>query len=381
MARDARKKEKHRLKRQQKQRTARKASAVTPFQKVVKSGGRLECYVNAGWRQQGMATIQVLGHAPGDRYGYAAFLVDNWCVGLKDAVGKADMTRGEFEDLLAHWDGQHKMIRVDVAEARRLVAAGLRFGRQNGFRPPPHYDRWAAILGSVGDADSASLEGFGVDGNGHGLRYMGTVDFLRRRLVESTVEQFLTRPDVQWLMGDMTPRRYDRDAGEAGEYDTDNGLAVGGDDDQDNPDESADPEDEEEFAEALAEQVEAMALRMEAAVRRWCFATGRVPHPRLVEAIGLTLMALFPVAAIEQTAEEDLEEGLGDEEGPGPVRLEAPDPMALVDDMLRDQPPDLRPEMEAALGQVKQFTREFKNPADMLRAVGIDPADEDETGE
>src|SRR4051794_27212199 len=73
MARDARKKQKHRLKRQQKQREVRKAAAVTPFQKVVKSGGELECYVNGKWREQGMASVQVLGHAPGGRrFGYAA---------------------------------------------------------------------------------------------------------------------------------------------------------------------------------------------------------------------------------------------------------------------------------------------------------------------
>src|SRR4051812_43448910 len=100
MSRDARKKQKHRLKRQQKQRAARKAAAVTPFQKVVKAGDELECYVNANWRNQGMASVHVLGHAPGGRFGYAAFLVDNWCVGLKDAVGRADMTRGEFQDLM-----------------------------------------------------------------------------------------------------------------------------------------------------------------------------------------------------------------------------------------------------------------------------------------
>lgn len=372
MASDARKKQKHKLKRQQKQRAARKAAAVTPFQKVVKAGGELECYVNAKWRDQGMASVQVLGHAPGGRFGYAAFLVDNWCVGLKDAIGRVDMTRGEFQDLMGQWGAEHKLVRVDVAEARRLIAAGIRFARQNGFRLPPHYDKWAAILGPPGDVESASLEKFGTDGQGRGLRYMGTIEFLRRRLVGSTVGQFLTRPDVQWVMGDLTPRRYDAAADDAGEYDT--GDPTGADDDD--LDDLDDVEGSDEFVEAMAEQIETIRVKMEDAVRRWCFATGRVPHQRLGEAIGLTMVALFPVAAIQQMAEEDAD-GDGAEDG-GPAAAAAPDPMALMDAMLRDQPADVRPEVEEALGQVKQFMSSFADSADMLRAVGVDwpgPAD------
>ena len=89
MSRDARKKQKQRLKRQQKQRERRKAQAVTPLQRIARDGGTLECYVNANWRETGMANLNVLGHAPGGRLALASFLVDVWCVGLKDAYGRA----------------------------------------------------------------------------------------------------------------------------------------------------------------------------------------------------------------------------------------------------------------------------------------------------
>src|SRR5688500_13081211 len=100
MSRDARKKEKQRLKRKQKQTQARKAAAVTPLERIARSGGELECYVNADWREGGLASIHVLGRAPDGRLAYAAFLVDVWCIGLKDAFGQRQISREIFEDTL-----------------------------------------------------------------------------------------------------------------------------------------------------------------------------------------------------------------------------------------------------------------------------------------
>ena len=72
MSRDARKKQKQRLKREQKRLQAKRARAATPLDHIKRSGGQLECYVNANWREMGMANIQVLGQTPGGRAAYAA---------------------------------------------------------------------------------------------------------------------------------------------------------------------------------------------------------------------------------------------------------------------------------------------------------------------
>src|SRR5438552_7128840 len=122
MSRDARKKQKQRLKREQKRLQAKRARALTPLDRIVRAGGQLDCYANANWREMGMANIQMLGRAPDGRLAYAAFLVDVWCVGLKDAFGRREISRLDFDKLLDTMREQVEVARLSTAEAKRLVA-------------------------------------------------------------------------------------------------------------------------------------------------------------------------------------------------------------------------------------------------------------------
>lgn len=348
MSRDARKKQKHQLKRRQKQAQARKAAAITPLDRIAKSGGTLECHVNADWRESGMANVQVLGQAADGRLAHAAFLVDVWCVGLKDAYGHRTIARADFEDQLDRMSEMLDIVRIPAAEAKRLVAGGIRFARQNGFHLPPHHDRWTAIFGDLGDVASADLADFGVDG---GLRYIGTEDFLRRRLSACTPEQFLSRPDVNWVMYDGTPRTLgDRDALQQDDALEDEGNQV-----------DSDGSDEELLA-ALQEMIGSTGGRIEDAVRVWCSQTGQPPHPRLREAVATLLVSTVPLAAVLEA---------GDEAAAGLEDVPAPD--ELVDEALHGLPEGERRSIEEAMDQVNSFMRQFESPRDMLAAVHAEP--------
>lgn len=342
MSSDARRKEKQRLKRKEKQRQARRVNSVTPLQRIARDGGQLECYVNVNWRETGMASVQVLGHAPGGRTAYAAFLVDVWCVGLKDAFGRQEMGPAEFRDVLDRWGEQYDVARIDPAEAKRLVAAGVRFARQNGFRLPPHADRWTAIFGPL-DVGAADLDGFGVEGR---LRYVGTKEFLRQRLVGSTIDEFLARPDVEWVLGDGTPR----DPAE-GDYNPWAGVLDDDDDDDDFDDEFplAGMSDEQlEFVGQAVEGLKQSGDLMEGQVRAWCAASGRTPHPLLREGINALLVAAMPGASYHRALEED----------PASVEGEAePDPNEYLDELLETDP-EQRPLIQAAIDQVSEYLRD-----------------------
>ena len=103
------------------------------------------------------------------------------------------------DNLLDRMREELDVARLSTSEAKRLVAGGVRFARQNGFKLPPHYERWTAIFGDLGDLAAVDLTDFGVEG---GLRYVGTKAFLQRRLAACTVDEFLNRPDVQWVLGE-----------------------------------------------------------------------------------------------------------------------------------------------------------------------------------
>lgn len=356
MSKDARKKEKQRLKRKQKQRETRRAAAVTPLQRIAREGGRLECYVHDGWEEGGMATIQVLGHAPGGKLCQAGFLVDTWCVGLKDAYGHREITRLEFDETLDRMSGMMDMVPLDPAEAKRLVAGAIRFSRRNGFRLPPHYDRWTAIFGDLGDIDAADLTEFGVEGGK--LRYVGDEQFLRRRLIGCTVEEFLARPDVEWVTPEGIPldARLASDDEFDDEAEDDEGLAPG-----------IDLSEVPGLGE-LTEMLDAIGDRTEDAVRAWCFQTGQAPQPRLRDAVDALLVSTLPAAMYSEAAEEDpsLVEG-----------HEPPDPQDMLDSTLGTLPEPDRRSLEAAVDQVAGFMRQFKHPRDMFESLSLPQPGED----
>src|SRR5579871_4393000 len=99
----ARKKEKHRLKRQRKQRDVRQRGAITPLQHLARSAGTYECFINDS-DDSGIANLIVFGRARDGRHALGIFLVDFWCVGLKDVGGTAQLTREAFDRMIERWN-------------------------------------------------------------------------------------------------------------------------------------------------------------------------------------------------------------------------------------------------------------------------------------
>lgn len=157
-------------------------------------GAIVRCLINANWRENGMAVLHVLVRSANDGHAAATFLIDPWCLGLKDADGNLHTSTEEF-NILMDWVAQDgvELVTIEPAAARRLVAAGIRFARENGFHLPDRYERWTALLGDIGDPMTADLSDFTHEGL---VYYQGPRADLARRLVRGTVEDFLNRPNV-----------------------------------------------------------------------------------------------------------------------------------------------------------------------------------------
>ncbi len=336
MARNAKKAERRRLKRQQKRSRLRRAEGDSPYRRIGAHGEVVACYLNANWRKTGEAAIYCLRSIPGGGHAMAAFLVDVWCMGLKDAWGHLGISADEFNESILRWGRRDlDLTRIDADLAQRLVAGGIRFARQNGFRLPKRHERWVALLGGVGDVDTADLEEFGVDG---GLRYIGSTEDLSKRLIGCTVEQFLTRDDVKFILGGDDFSLLDGDE-----------LGVEEDD------ELNAEEDDELDVEEVADDVHAAAV---SAVRRWCFANGMQPHPRLPEAWA----AVFDVIALLPAVPEDGELAHEDSQ----IALD------FLGRLLAVESAETGEDMSEAMSQIHAFMKQFDSPAELFEYVGLE---------
>ncbi|MCK6484258.1 MAG: hypothetical protein HUU22_11655 [Phycisphaerae bacterium] len=254
MSRNSRRAERHRAKRMEKHRMMQRARSVSPYRRAAAQGEVTACYVNEHWRDNGMAAVFVLRGAPGRGMSMASYLVDIWCLGLKDAWGRLQYSRAEFDKVIERQLLTNALVRLDIETARRIVFGGIRFAKQNGFRLPHKYERWTAMLGPEPDPESLDMSIFGKDGK---LFFVGQLSDLNERLIRSTPQEFVRRPDVEWaLEADADSAE---DMGEAG-YDSAAWEAA---------------------CDALVDE---RAADMSRRCRDWLTSRNQVPHPMLHEA-------------------------------------------------------------------------------------------------
>lgn len=315
-------KERHRAKRQQK-RVAQQRSQAGVYHRIGETGEPLACYITAGWREAGIASIHVLRRAPGGAYAMGAFLIDFWCIGLKDAFGRLNISLEEFQSAIDQTAERTELTRVDISTIRRLLSGAVRFSQQNNFRLPHHHERWLALVGRIGDVSTADLSDFGApDGK---LRYFGDEADLRRRLINCSVADFIKRDDVEVVFGHGM-EEFEKDI-----------------------------EEEATFQQNLDET----QTRLANAIRKWCFQTGRVPHPELARAVEVIVSSTLEVAA-----KEDPPEGAEDELAD---QSRAVDRVAEM--LLSLHEPDQSLQIRQAMEQVRAFMSQFSSTEAMIKAI------------
>lgn len=245
-----------------------RAKSVSPYRRAAAQGEVTACYVNEQWRKSGMAAVFVLRVAPGGGMTLASYLVDMWCMGLKDAWGRLQYSRAEFDGVVERQLSNDALVRLDIDRARQIVFGGVQFAKQNGFRLPKNYERWTAMLGPAPDPQSLDMSIFGKDGK---LLFTGGMSDLNQRLMQSTADEFLKRPDVEWTV-------------------------KASDDLIDAEEEEFDGPDSNEACEAL---VDRRATEMSQQCRDWLVARNEAPHPMLQEACRCVLYGITELDDIE----------------------------------------------------------------------------------
>lgn len=196
----AAKKQKQRLKREAKRSRHQKLATLSPYRKVEMFSNLHACYINSDWRTRGQAIGYVVRQMRDGSMTFMTFLIDLWCAGLKDIWAKFDLFSDEVNEYVKHTRENMgtSMTRVSLDEIKPLLAAGVRFARQNGFRLPADLQKCLAFVGEI-DSTNADLTGFGYEGDPGKLYWMAPLSDLRKRLVGCTVEEFLAKPNVEYM--------------------------------------------------------------------------------------------------------------------------------------------------------------------------------------
>jgi len=119
------------------------------------------CHVTSAIETAGMGTVTVVRKLSLGRYGLAVFLLDMWCLGVKDAFFRvADAEQYEAFQVSSEAAGATEAI--EPARARRLLHDAAAYGAANGFPPSENFAEIERMFGDVAPAGARFV--FGRDG-------------------------------------------------------------------------------------------------------------------------------------------------------------------------------------------------------------------------
>ena len=149
------------------------------------TGSEIQCWVSPGWRHglrieghsdwpddagapaeasdSGVALVLVAAPDGHNRVAVCSYLVDTWCLGVKNALGPKRMARRDFDALkrvyFAQWGSPGIPIPVELAQ--HLVLGAVEYARRLGFEPHRDFRRARRMLGAWAGPSAIT---FGRDG-------------------------------------------------------------------------------------------------------------------------------------------------------------------------------------------------------------------------
>ena len=115
-----------------------------------------ECLVPQGLFEEGIGNLVFSRRLPDGRIALGMFLLDVFCLGVKNAFG-VTLSRTKYEERIHNWRGPETFEPMPPACLRKLVEGGVAYARELGFNPHPDYAVASQIFGDV-DASACSTE-------------------------------------------------------------------------------------------------------------------------------------------------------------------------------------------------------------------------------
>ncbi len=192
MARNENRKQKSLLKkkRKDKDRKNRKAETsgdVRSSKSIIKNARELpihECLINPQWKEEGMASILISRKQPTGNLAFGVFMVDIFCLGLKNTFCNADIPLQEYEDGIKDtMRKQSTYIECDIDLAHRIIYGAIEFARELGFEPQKDFKLSRYILEEPSEKYYSSDLEFGKNGKPYYIAGPDdNVDYVMRKL-------------------------------------------------------------------------------------------------------------------------------------------------------------------------------------------------------
>ena len=107
------------------------------------------CYLNADWKERGLARIVVTRSQENGKAMLGVFLVDIFCLGVKNAFCNEGLTRSQIEnELLPRYYQDKEPTVVGINYAKEIIYGALDYAKSLGFEPHADFELSRHVLGT-----------------------------------------------------------------------------------------------------------------------------------------------------------------------------------------------------------------------------------------
>jgi len=122
-----------------------------------------ECYITAGWQESGMCNIYIFREKPDHKFVMGVYLIDIFCLGLKNTFYNPDISSAEIKDMIYNKPDE-KQIAIDVDYAHSIVYGGIEYAENLGFKPQSDFKVTKFILNRREEMEFDGAIEFGRNG-------------------------------------------------------------------------------------------------------------------------------------------------------------------------------------------------------------------------
>ncbi|MCI9607176.1 MAG: DUF1186 domain-containing protein [Muribaculaceae bacterium] len=105
-----------------------------------------KCYITDDWQENGIGHLIITRQRPSGNVVYASFLVDTFCLGIKDAAYHHNMTDYDLEEHLDPLRSHFGLSEISYNEAHNIAYGAIEFAREGGVEPAPDFNIAGYIL-------------------------------------------------------------------------------------------------------------------------------------------------------------------------------------------------------------------------------------------
>jgi len=122
-----------------------------------------QTFCDSGLFESGIGQVVIVRYKGGGRVEMGVFLVDVFCLGVKNAF-YTQCEEAEFDEFLEKLYSGRPVDEHSAAWGRKLVEGAMEYARRLGFAPHRHYKQAARVMGGINAKDCKETFVFGQNG-------------------------------------------------------------------------------------------------------------------------------------------------------------------------------------------------------------------------